>query len=327
MNRVEAFVADIEAAPDSLAAFLHGVSLREGVWREVSKRSRSVQRYRFVGMGSSRFAALAVAGRLRAAGVDAVAELASAPFLPPPDDATLLVAISSSGSTPEVVDVARQWRDAGGHVVPVTNRTESPLAAVAPPIDLAARRELSGIATRTYRHTIAALALLAAEPLDVDVERLLPAVEALREVLESRPEWLPAAADLLDGGDEVAVVGGADSRGAIDQAALMHREAPRIPALAMDAGDWLHVGLYTMLPGGRMLLLGGTPYDDEVMSVVHGRGGRVVAVGSNAAADLAVALPTAAQRDPLVRALVEPVVPELIAAELWRRTMARERGA
>ena len=326
MNRVEAFVADTEAAPDALAAFLHGTTRRDGIWRRLPKDLRTVRRFRFVGMGSSRFAALGVAARLRAAGIDATAELASAPSLPPPDDATLLVAISNSGSTPEVVDVARAWRAAGGRVLTMTNRPDSPLSAIGPVIDLAAGREQSGIASRSFRHTIAALTLLDSEPLGATAETLLPAVGALREVLESRAQWLPTAADLLDGGDELHVVGGVDSQGAIDQAALMFREAPRIPALAMDAGDWLHAGLYTMAPGGRVLLLGGTPYDDEIVGVIHARGGRVVAVASNAAADLGIALP-AGTRDPHVRALTEPIAAELIAAELWRRTTAQTRSA
>jgi fructoselysine-6-P-deglycase FrlB-like protein len=208
----------------------------------------------------------------------------------------------------------------------VTNQPDSPLGAVAPVIDLGAGRERSGIASRTFRHTIAALTLLGSEPLGIDAETLLPAVGALREVLESRAEWLPSAADVLDGGEELHVVGGGDAAGVIDQAALMFREAPRIPALAMDAGDWLHVGLYTMLPGGRLLLFGGTPYDDEVVRTVHARRGRVVGVGSHASVDLAVPLPIATLRDPHVRALTEPIVAELIAAELWRRTVAHEQS-
>lgn len=330
MNRVEAFVADVEAAPDALATFLHAATRRDTAWRAILGRSRRIRRYRIVGMGSSRFAALGIAARLRAAGRDAAAELASARPLPAPSEDALLVAISSSGTTPEVVEVARRWRDAGGRVLGVTNQPESPLGAIAPTIELRAGREQSGIASRTFRHSIAALTLLCAEPLGVSVETLLPAVGALREILESRAEWLPSAADLLDGGDELHVVGGAESTGVIDQAALMFREAPRIPALAMDAGDWLHVGVYTMLPGGRMLLLGGTPYDDEVIRVVHARGGRVVAAGSVAAGSVAAAalsipLPTAT-RDPHVRALTEPIVAELIAAELWRRTVVHDGG-
>jgi fructoselysine-6-P-deglycase FrlB-like protein len=326
MNRVEAFVADLEAAPYALATFLHGTTRRDGIWHGLPGRLRAIRRYRLVGMGSSRFAALGVAARLRAAGLDASAELASAPALPPPDDTTILVAISSSGSTPEVIDLARRWRDDGGWVLALTNRVDSPLASVASTVDLAAGQEQSGIASRTFRHTVAALTLLGGEPLGVGAESLLPAVGAIRELLESRAEWLPSAADLLDGGDELHVVGGGDSAGAIDQAALMFREAPRVPALAMDAGDWLHVGLYTMLPGGRLLLLGGTPYDDEISRTVHARGGRAVGVGTKAGVDLAVPLPADALRDPHVRALTEPLVAELIAAELWRRTVAHERG-
>ena len=37
----------------------------------------------------------------------------------------------------------------------------------------------------------------------------------------------------------------------------MLREAPRIAAHAFDTGDWLHVGLYTLLPGDPVLLFSG----------------------------------------------------------------------
>ena len=37
----------------------------------------------------------------------------------------------------------------------------------------------------------------------------------------------------------------------------MLREAPRITAQAFDTGDWLHAGLYTLLPGDPVLLFSG----------------------------------------------------------------------
>ena len=74
-----------------------------------------------------------------------------------------------------------------------------------------------------------------------------------------------------------------------------------------------------------MLLFAGSLADDEVVDTVRRRGGVVVAVGPDGpAADVRVPLPSAALMDPLVRALVEPAVAELLAGELWRRTTAAE---
>ena len=124
------------------------------------------------------------------------------------------------------------------------------------------------------------------------------------------------------------MVGGPASTGTLDQAVLMLREGPRIPAFATDAGDWLHVGLYTLLPGGAVLLFAGTGYDDAVLRVAHERGARAVVVGPAVdGADVAVPLPASALRQPAVRSLIEPLVAELLAIELWRRTHAAEAGS
>ena len=107
----------------------------------------------------------------------------------------------------------------------------------------------------------------------------------------------------------------------------MLREAPRIAAYAFDTGDWLHAGLYTLLPGDPVLLFGGAAADDAAMATAISRGGRVVVVGpalKNAA--VSITLPDAVLADVVVRALVEPAVAELLAAELWRRSNATTVG-
>jgi hypothetical protein len=107
----------------------------------------------------------------------------------------------------------------------------------------------------------------------------------------------------------------------------MLREAPRISANTFDTGDWLHVGIYTLLPGDPMLVFGGAAADDAAMAAASARGGRVVAIGpamKDAAAS--ITLPDAVLADGGVRALVEPAVADLLAAELWRRTSATTTG-
>ena len=103
----------------------------------------------------------------------------------------------------------------------------------------------------------------------------------------------------------------------------MLREAPRITSQAFDTGDWLHVGLYTLLPGDPVLLFVGSASDEAAVATANARGGRVVGVGRGLKDTAAsVTLPDAVVDDPAVRSLVEPAVAEVVAAELWKRTAA-----
>src|SRR5689334_21155957 len=125
-TRVDELLDDILAAPDELAAALdqhqRGISsLPDGLLDR--------PRWRLIGMGSSRFAALDAAAALRAAGRDAVAEVASASDGSAPGPDTLAIVISNSGRTAETVAAAARHRDRS----PVLALTapDSPLAAQA----------------------------------------------------------------------------------------------------------------------------------------------------------------------------------------------------
>ena len=94
------------------------------------------------------------------------------------------------------------------------------------------------------------------------------------------------------GAPSIDVVGDAADLGTISQAALLLREGPRLPAVAHDAGDWLHTAIYVALPGHRVVLYSGTPYDETLVRIVAGRGGQTVVVGSPVVgAALTIAVP------------------------------------
>jgi fructoselysine-6-P-deglycase FrlB-like protein len=327
-DRVELLAAEIDGSADALDALFEDLARHERTGQvRAATRHAIPARVRFVGMGSSRFAAELPARRLREGGIDAQAELASGVDAATLDGSTLLVAISNSGSTPEVVAAVTAARAAGTPVLAVTNGRSSPLEIAALSVlPLGEEPEASGIATRSYRQTVALLGWLVDVLLDEPTEDRRAAVGATVELLLSRPSWATAAADALDGADLIHVVGGPDAQGTREQAALMCREVARIAALPMDAGDWLHVGLYTLWPGGRVVLFSGTPYDEAVVRTVRERHATLVAIGPPVeGADVHVPLPSGALAGPTMRAIVEPLVMESIALELWRRTDARDR--
>ena len=280
----------------------------------------AARRVVLLGMGSSYFAAHSAAVLLRARGVDAHVELASAatPLLPAPD--LVAVGISASGASEETVEALARHHGTS-RTLAITNAPEAAIAAVADEVlPLHAGDEVGGIACRTYLHTLALLHLLAG----VEYARVAAAVPALEALLAGRDRWLDPLVDLLD--DEPAyVIAPWERLASALQGALMLREAPRIPADGCETGDWLHVDVYlSKHPGYRALLLRGSRYDEGVMEWARQRDARVVAIGEPI--DGAVqAIDLGDAGDPVVRHLVENTVLELAACELWRRRIASDR--
>ena len=102
----------------------------------------------------------------------------------------------------------------------------------------------------------------------------------------------------------------------------MLREAPRIRAAACETGDWLHVDLYlTRPPGYRAILLSGSQFDPGFVEWIERRGCAFVAVGAPVAG-AALHVGYAGAGDPDIALLVETTAVELLAAELWRRSLA-----
>jgi fructoselysine-6-P-deglycase FrlB-like protein len=322
-DRVAALLADIEAAPEALIRLLDAYGAPGGPLDTIADRPSRVV---FTGLGSSRYAALTAAAQARLHGLPAWAELASTGSPTPPDDDLALVAISASGGTPEVVEAARRHRGRS-RVIAVTNDPGSALAAEAEHVlPLLAGREDSGIATRTFRATMTVLALLVGRWSESGstVEQFRPAVAGLEGLLAGRDAWLSPAADIIDGASLVDVIGDAADSALVHQAALMLREAPRLPAVAHDTADWLHTAVYLALPGHRALLFRRSAADAEVVATIRRRGGETVVIGP-AIDGAAIAIGTdPIGDDPILRALVGSAVAELLAAALWGRASAAE---
>jgi glucosamine--fructose-6-phosphate aminotransferase (isomerizing) len=115
---------------------------------------------------------------------------------PPRLDGALVLAISQSGQSPDIVAVVEEGRRQGALTVAITNEPDSPLAGAAQhAISLLAGPERSLAATKTYTASLMTLALLSAS-LAGDAGRMqsLRAVPGfVAEVLASAPAILRAA--------------------------------------------------------------------------------------------------------------------------------------
>lgn len=311
------FLADLERKPEQLRSLAAALDDADP-WAALPGASRLV----LLGMGSSAYAASVAAARLRAAGVDAVAELAGSDLLPPADDRTVVVAVSAGGGSRETRAAVEHYRGRCP-VVLLTNTTGSPLAGSADlVVDLRAGTEEGGVACRSYQHTLALLLALEAHLTGggPDVAALARgAALATDSLLARRPSWLPELRELLAGPQGTHVVAPARRLASAQQSALMLREGPRVPAYACETADWSHVDVYlTRTTDYRMLLLAGSRWEDELLRWTTERGSTVVAVGAEVPGAAAV-LRYPGDEDDDVRLLTETLVAELVAADLWAR--------
>ncbi|MFO7571456.1 MAG: SIS domain-containing protein [Gaiellaceae bacterium] len=312
----EGFLADVLSAPERLAAVLDEYESNGSPLEELS--TRDVERVLFLGMGSSRFAALTAVSHLRAHGVDAFAELASTGLPTRPRRGTLVVGISASGATEETVEALVRHRGVSPTVA-MTNRPGSPIEAAADAaLPLFAGEEAGGVACVSFQATLAVLLLLCGRLTGhPPAGRLRSAVSASRVLRESREEWLGPLAEIVRPAHTTYTAAPAERISSALQSALMLREGPRLAADATETGDWLHVDVYlSKHPGYTALLYPGSRFDAGVMEWAVERGSTIVAVGRPVdGAALHVPYPNA--DDALVATLVETGVAELLAAELW----------
>jgi fructoselysine-6-P-deglycase FrlB-like protein len=301
----ELFLADLREKPDRLRALEPS-----GAWELVDRPARVV----LLGMGSSHSANTVAAARLRAAGVDAVAELASSDLLPAvsPDD--LVVAVSASAGSVETLDAVERL---GVGFVALANKPGPLTERATTTVWMDAGEERGGVACRSFQHTLALLLELERHLTDGPAVPLEAAAHATEHLLATEDAWRPRVDELLLGPHGTHVVAPARRISSAYQSALMLREGPRLQAYGCETGDWSHVDVYlTKTTDYRMLLLGGSRWEPQLMDWVTQRGSTVVAVGAEVpGATSTVRYPHDDVDD--VRLLTETLVAELVAARAW----------
>jgi glutamine---fructose-6-phosphate transaminase (isomerizing) len=241
---------------------------------------------------------------------------------------TVVVSVSQSGSTAEIV-AAQDWATAcGARTVAVTNVAGSPLAAGA---DLAlvteAGPERAVPATKTYVTQLAAMAVLATalapEPnsLDADLDRVPVEIDRLLE----RRDGVEAAVQRLLGAAETLVSGRGLVMGTALEVALKLEETCLRPVRGLSYADLRH-GPIAVVDADVVAVLVAAPNGPlvdgltELAGDLQIRGASTVGIGGApafaAACDVAVAGPAL----PESLAPMGLVVPgQLIVEELARR--------
>ena len=180
--------------------------------------------------------------------------------------ASLVVGISQSGASPDIVGVVESAARQGAPTLAITNDPASPLGAAADHvIDLAAGPELAVAATKTYTTSLLAIArlsaALAAEPSTPAGDGAspgLPDLEGIPAAIATALETEPAVESIareLAGMDRCVVVGRGFEYATAREWALKLKELAQVFADPYSAADFLHGPIALLHPGIPALVL------------------------------------------------------------------------
>jgi glucosamine--fructose-6-phosphate aminotransferase (isomerizing) len=174
---------------------------------------------------------------------------------PPRIGRALVVGISQSGQSPDVVEVIAEARRQGAPTLAITNDPASPLAdAAATVIDLGAGQERSVAATKTYTAQLVTIAMLAAALGDAEAEhqRHLRQLPDMMASALAGDDVDATAADLV-GMDECVVVGRGFNLATALEWALKLKELAGVRAHAYSAADYRHGPIASFGPGAHLI--------------------------------------------------------------------------
>ncbi|PTU67065.1 iron dicitrate transport regulator FecR [Chromobacterium sp. Panama] len=218
----------------------------------------------------------------------------------------LVVALSQSGQSPDLIDTMKALGAAGARTAALVNKHQSPLAAACEwVVPLCAGDEKSVAATKSYITSLSAVARLVAHWQADDA--LLAALANLPQRLTeaTRQDWT-AAVDVLRDAERIMVVGRGLGFAVALEAALKFKETCAIQAEAFSGAEIKH-GPMALIDDGYPLLIF-APRGPEQQGLIdlaeemRGRGAKVLLAAPEniASRDLTLALADDEALDPLL---------------------------
>ena len=274
----------------------------------------------FVGMGSSYYAAQDIARQLRSNGYLAVAEIASAITPKSFPENSLVVAISASGNSVEVIRFLEDL-PTNIHSVALTREADSKITKLVKEVMLLPiKAETGGVSTWSYRATLIALFQLL-EKLGITPsvkETCLSAQKQIQKLLDSKNQWLESFMNLTTSDNGIWLMSPAERSGSALQGALMFREGPKVKADGCETGDWSHVDVYlTKSLDYKALMFTGSVWDQQAIEWLVNRNSSFGSIGSYSKGNIASI--NIEDGDTLFKLLTEILIPELMSANLWSK--------
>ena len=188
----------------------------------------------------------------------------------------VLLAISQSGRSPDLLASATAARAAGAMVIALVNSEDAPLAGIADvTLPLCAGVEQSVAATKTFIASLAAIVHLVA--VWTEDQDLLDALQAAPALLEQawQLDW-SAALPVLEQATNLFVIGRGLGLGIAQEAALKCKETSGLHAESFSSAELMHGPQALLGPKFPALVLA---QDDDTRDGIEGLAGQLVGRG------------------------------------------------
>ena len=323
------YLADLLAQPD----VLRGITGKLGSMRIDAALRDGLSNGRFrrvllTGMGSSLHALYPLHLALSNAGITShwmeTAELLLG-FEPLYSPETLLIGVSQSGESAEMITLARRAGEFG-HIIGITNNAGSTLGRTAATRILLDAGIEATVSCKSYLSTLAVLHWLAADLIDGDTEAALAEIAlaetAVRDYLTVWRDHVSELIPLVDGVTSVFVTGRGNSLATAGTGGLILKEATRQHAEGMSAAAFRHGPLE--MAGNRVLVLifegaeSTFPLHRRLADDIVKGGGRAVLIGPRTP-------PSGALRLPALSDAVMPIL-EILPVQMLSLALAARDG-
>lgn len=207
---------------------------------------------------------------------------------PPHLERALVIGISQSGQSPDVVQVIEEANRQGAPTIAITNDAASPLATTARHhIHLGVGPERSVAATKTYTTELTALALLSCElARQTQPVRQMRAIPTLMEQALEAEREAEQAAHMLAGFERSVVIGRGFNYATAYELALKVKELAYVEAEPYSAADFKHGPIALADPGTPAVLVSvGEAFRAEMEKMareLRERGSRLVVLTDDA---------------------------------------------
>lgn len=232
---------------------------------------------------------------------------------------TLIIAISQSGQSPDLVKFATAARQANGYVLAMTNDPHSPLASIAHNhFSLLAGPELAVAATKSYNAQLLISYLLVAAWSGKAINGEQIVSEALR--ISSTADLVTGAVEVVTREKEIVILGRGFAYPNAREAALKIQETCKVSVQGLSTADYLHGPISALTPETQVFILAPSHMPatsiTEAVTKIRKTSGRIFWIGSGGAPEgNDIVLPGSQCDDEIISTIVDAITLQRFALE------------
>lgn len=244
---------------------------------------------------------------------------------PPNLDGALVVGISQSGESPDLLGVIEEANRQRRPTLAITNNAESPMAQLANrSLEIGVGAERAVAATKTYTGQLLAVALLSTAIADEDQEEQIGRIAPVVDEVLTTQERLKQVAESLASHDRCVVIGRGFHHATAYEWALKTAELSYLVAQPFSSADFRHGPMALVEPGLAVLAVATEgplfPELADLLEEIRSAGARVVVISDrdDLSAEHLLRIPT-------IPEWLSPI-PAIVAAQVFTYHLTIARG-